>query len=207
MKTSTPISLIAASIAAIALTSCVMPMDEYPAGGFSSGGGGYSSPSYYSSPTYVENDFYYYDGGSYPSYYRPSYGSYTAGYSYYRGSSVCPICHRNPCGGHSGRSNTWRSSSSYSHYDRDHDDHRYVAPSPSHSFFGRSNDHDHDDHHSSSPPLYMHNGGGGGAQGAHPKEWFTSRGYAPSRLEKTDNGGHSTKKNDHDDDDKKKHRH
>ena len=197
MKTSTPISLIAASIAAIALTSCVMPMDEYPSGGFSSGGGGYSSggyssysptPSYYSSPTYVDNDFYYYDGGSYPSYYRPSYGSYTAGYSYYRGSSSCPICHRSPCGGHSGRSNSWRSPSSSSHHDH-HDDHRYVSPTPSRSIFSRSND--HDDHRSSSSNSkteYRYSGSVQGGrdkpQGEHSKDWYKARGYDLSKLKK-----------------------
>lgn len=201
MKTSTSISSLAACVAVFALSSCVVPMDDYPGGGYSgggySGGGGYgggygTTRSYYSSPSYAENDFYYYDGGAYPSYYNRGYGSYSAGYSYYRGSSVCPICHHSPCSGHSGHSNTWSHTSSNNFAHHDNDDHHSSSS------------------HSNGSVLYQHTNADrnpGAPQGAHTKEWFTSHGYSPARLEKTDDHGHSTKKNDHDDDDKKHHHH
>lgn len=195
MKTNLLVLAAAAVGIAFSLTGCV-PFDPAFDGGYvgtetvrtySSGPSYYSSPSYYS-----DTDFYYYDGGAYPSYYNRSYGTYTTGYSYYRGRSVCPICHHSPCSGHNGHYNSWRSSGSYSRSNYDHDDHNH------HSSSGSS--------HSSGPILYQRaRGAPGESQGVHSKDWFLSRGYSPRQLEKSDDHGHSTKKNDHDSDDKKKH--
>ena len=114
MKTNL-LTLIAALGVTLSFTSCVPFDPAFDGGGY--GGGGYSSgPAYSSGPSYYggggpsyynDNDFYYHDGRANPSYYGRPYGSYTTGYSYYRGSSVCPICHHSPCSGHSGRSSGW----------------------------------------------------------------------------------------------------
>jgi len=186
----------------LTLSSCMMPLDDYPPGGYSGGySSGYSAPRpVYSSSSSVfyDNDFSYYDGGYAPYWTQPR-GYYSVGYSYYRGGGVCPICRHNPCSGHHGRPSSY---SSYSNSHRDYDNH-------SHSYYSQPSyvHHDNDNHSSShSQPLYIHNGGGGGAQGAHTKEWFEQRGYAPSRLQRVDDNHSSSHKKD-DDDDKKKHHH
>ena len=132
-------------------------------------------------PSYEDDEFYYYNGGETPGYLHGSI-SLIYGYSYYHGPRYeCPICHGHPCSGHSGRASNWaRNDSSGSH---------------------RSNG----GGGGSITPLYVHKSSGvnGGAAEAHPRDWFTSRGYTPSRLEKTDDHGHSTKRNDHDSDDRR----
>jgi hypothetical protein len=189
MRTSFFRSLLAAAIAALALSSCVVPVEPY-AGGYGGGyaGGGYYNPGY----NYDYNDFYYYGGGPYPAFY-PGYGTYIAGYSYYRGSGVCPICHHRPCSGHSGHSSNWRHSSGGNSVHHDHDDYSGSR--------GNSN-------HGSSSTLYQRvPGTPGKADGDHPKSWFLSRGYSPRQLEKVDDHGRGSGKKDGDDDGNKKKSH
>lgn len=207
MKTYLSFSLLAAGCATLALSSCMMPLDDYSSGGYDgSYSSGYSAPrpSYSGgSSVFYDNDYSYYDGGYSPYWTQPrSY--YSVGYSYYRGNGSCPICRHSPCSGHHGRPSSY---SSYSNSHRDYDNHSHSSYSQP-SYVHRDNDnHSHSSgggNSSRSQPLYIHNGGGGGAQGAHTKEWFEQRGYAPSRLQKVDDDHSSSHKND--DDDKKHHR-
>lgn len=174
MKIRDSLLLLTASLATFMLSSCVVPTTEY--------GGRYYDPGYDS------NDFYYYNGGPYPNYYNRGYGGYVAGYSYYRGSNVCPICHHNPCSGHRGH----ESSSHAEHHD--HNDYQ-------------SNNHWNSNHSSDSTQYERASGAPGKADGIHSKEWFLSRGYSPRQIEKSDGQINSSRKNDHDDDDKKKKHH
>ncbi len=188
MEMSPSLARLAAGLGAIVLSSCVVPTSEYS---------GYSSPGYYGSSYYGSgygggygyDDFYYYGGGAYPSYYNRGYGGYTAGYSYYRGSSRCPICHHSPCSGHKGHSSSWKHSSggSSSHYDHNKYDHRSSSRGSSSQ--------------SSNTTLYERSSGSPGkSQGTHSKEWFLSRGYSPQHIEKADDNkrdsGRSSRGND-----------
>lgn len=181
MKMRSSIALLAASLAAFSLSSCVVPTTGY--------GGGYYDPGY------SYDDYHYYGGGSYPSYYNRGYGGYAAGYSYYRGSSVCGICHRSPCSGHMGHSSSWRKSSGSHTTHHDHDDHRSSG-------HGNSSQGAKPAQYERAPEAP------GKAQGTHSKEWFLSRGYSARQIEKSDGQSRGGGRNDRDgDDDKKKKSH
>ncbi|MCE9519814.1 MAG: hypothetical protein K8R87_09715 [Verrucomicrobia bacterium] len=180
MKIHYSLSLLAAGLAAITLSSCVVPTTEYAGG--------------YYNPGYRNDDFYYYGGGAYPSYYNRSYGGYAAGYSYYRGSSACPICHHSPCSGHKGHSSNWQHSSGHYSSHQDHDNH--------HSSYRGSS------YQNNNATQYERaSGAPGKADGIHSKEWFLSRGYSPRQIEKSDGQINSSRVNDRDHDDKKKKHH
>lgn len=195
------LSALAALGLSVAITSCV-PFDPAYDGGY---GGGYSTTTnYYSSPgyNYNDDDFYYYDGGAYPSYYGRPYGTYSVGYSYYRGRNVCPICHHSPCNGHSGRSSSWRSSNYHRDYDHDHDDHRSYSSYSHSSGSSHSNGSSHgsSSNKSSGQTLYRHlsaDNNPGAPQGLHTKEWYTSHGYGASRLKPANDDNHKSSSSSH----------
>jgi opacity protein-like surface antigen len=163
MKTNS-ILLALALMATVLLNSCIVPEPGYGGGGY--GGGyddGYAGSSYgsnYGSSGYSQPSYGYGGGG----YVGTSYGS-----NY--GRNYCSVCRSYTCSGHHGHAVVQS-------HPQSHDNHDHDRPRPTSS---SSHNHKDDDE-----PMYKHKSGGahGGAAGAHPKEWFTSRGYAVSRLQK-----------------------
>jgi len=201
------------ALVCLGLNSCVGPIDGPYGGGYSSGSAPYYGSSYssgYAPSYYSDDDFYYYDGGARP-YYGGGYASYSVGYSYYRGSSICPICHHRPCSGHHGRPSSFRVA--HNDHDHDRDDHRSSSSSHSSSSFFRPGS-SSSSHYSSGPTLFQHKSADnnrGAPQGAHTKDWYQDRGYSTSRLTpvtgSASSSHHSSSSNHKKDDDDKHHKH
>lgn len=198
--------LLATSISVLVFSSCSTPGSEYS----------YEQLDYYKSteevrserndegPAYNDDDFYYFDGRAYPNNDYLGHVSYTVGYSYYHGSSICPICHHNPCSGHGGHSSEWSRSSGKSHIHRDTND-LHVS--------GGKSQKDRDDHHSGSlstvgndvKSLQRGSGAASFTQRSSSMEPSYSRNRSSSSSTgSSGHGGSSSKKDKDDDDDKKK---